>query len=131
MARAEESTRPGEKAVVPLRCLLSLSHRGNAVTPQASVRWADAASLIAHSAVSLGSHMKTTPSYSLPQGSNTGLPTTGTLLLGPLCADLPDSINSLGQGTTTTLSLGSHVHATLVRRTFTLYYKVLYTRWVP
>lgn len=63
MARVEELARPGEKAVMPLRYLLSLSHGGNPVTPQASVRWAEAASLTAHSAVSLGSNMKPTPSY--------------------------------------------------------------------
>lgn len=51
----------------------------------------------------------------MDQGSTTGLPTTGTLLLGPLCTNFPDSIMSLVQGTIAVKSLDSHVHATLVR----------------
>ena len=98
--------------MVPLRCLLSLSHRGNTVTPQTSVRWADATSLSILSSFS-------------------GKPHEGKLLLWPtaqiqgfpwqepycwaLCANLPDPITSLVQGTTATKSLGSHVHTTLER----------------
>lgn len=51
MATSEELTRPGEKAMVPQGCQPSLSQRGNTHT-KTSMRWADAAGLTAHSAVS-------------------------------------------------------------------------------
>lgn len=70
VATSEELTRPGKKAMVPLNSRPSLSQRGNTVTPQTSVRWADAAGLTAHIAVSLGSHVKATPSYFFGSGIN-------------------------------------------------------------
>lgn len=112
-SRVEELTRPGEKAVETLCCLPSLSHRGNTCHTSGFCEVGRCSE--SHSTLS----------------SFSGKPHEGKLLLWPtaqirgfpwqepycwvLCANLPDPITSLVQGTTATISLGSHVHTTLVR----------------
>lgn len=80
-------------------------------SPQASVRWARAASPAAHSAVSLGSHMKATLSYFFGSGIKYRVSTTGPCCWA-LCANLPDSIIALVQGTTATIPLATMSHHT-------------------